>query len=92
LPEVPTLAEAGMPGTNIAAIGGLFAPKGTPREVVEKIGAATARVLQNPDLQQRFAAVETDPLRVSLDAFVELLRREAAVWEPLVRQLGLKQE
>lgn len=92
LPDVPTLAEAGIPGVQVAAIGGLFAPKGTPKDVVDKIAAATAKVLTLPDVVQRFAAVETDPLRVSIGAFNDLLRKEAEVWSPLVQQLGLKQE
>ncbi len=92
LPDVPTLAEAGLPGVQIAAIGGIFAPKGTPKDVVDRIAAAMAKVLANPEVGQRFAAVETDPLQVSIPAFNELLRRESEVWSPLVRQLGLKQE
>jgi tripartite-type tricarboxylate transporter receptor subunit TctC len=92
LPDVPTLAEAGVPGVQVSVIGGLFAPKGTPREVVDRVSAAVARVLANPDVAQRFAAVETDPLKVTIPAFNDLLRREADAWSPLVRQLGLKQE
>lgn len=92
LPEVPTLGEAGIPGVQVAAIGGLFAPKGTPKEVVDKIAAATARVLANPEVAQRFAAVETDPLKVSMPAFNDMLRKESETWSPLVRQLDLKQE
>lgn len=92
LPDVPTLAEAGLPGVQIAAVGGLFAPKGTPKEVVDRIAGAMTKVLANPEVAQRFAAVETDPLRVSVPAFNELLRKESEVWSPLVRQLGLKQE
>jgi tripartite-type tricarboxylate transporter receptor subunit TctC len=92
LPDVPTLSEAGIPGVQVAAIGGLFAPKGTPKEVVDKIATATAKVLANPDVAQRFAAVETDPLKVSMSAFNDLLRKEADTWSPLVRQLDLKQE
>lgn len=92
LPDVPTLAEAGVPGVQVAAIGGLFAPKGTPKDVVDRIAGAMAKVLSNPEVVQRFAALETDPLQVSIPAFSELLRKEAEVWSPLVRQLGLKQE
>jgi tripartite-type tricarboxylate transporter receptor subunit TctC len=92
LPDVPTLAEAGLPGLQIAAIGGIFAPKGTPKDVVNRISAAMTKVLSNPEVIQRFAAVETDPLQVSVPAFNELLRKEEEVWSPLVRQLGLKQE
>ena len=92
LPDVPTLAESGLPGVQVAAIGGLFAPKGTPKEVVEKISDATRKVLANPEVVKRFAAVETDPLNVAIPAFNEMLRKEAEVWSPLVRQLDLKQE
>jgi tripartite-type tricarboxylate transporter receptor subunit TctC len=92
LPDVPTLGEAGLSGVQVAAIGGLFAPKGTPKEVVDKVSAAAAKVLANPEVAQRFAAVETDPLRVTIPAFNDLLRKESEVWSPLVRQLGLKQE
>ena len=92
LPDVPTLAESGLPGVQVAAIGGLFAPKGTSKEVVEKIADATRKVLANPEVMKRFAAVETDPLNIGIPAFNELLRKEAEVWSPLVRQLDLKQE
>lgn len=92
LPDVPTLAEAGIPGVQVAVIGGLFAPKGTPQEIVDKVAAATAKALATPEVVQRFAAVETDPLKVTMPAFLNLLRREAEVWSPLVQQLGLKQE
>ena len=92
LPDVPTLAESGLPGLQVAAIGGLFAPKGTPKEVVDKVADATRKVLANPEVQKRFAAVETDPLNLSIPAFNELRRKEAEVWSPLVRQLDLKQE
>lgn len=92
LPDVPTLAEAGVPGVQIAAVGGFFAPKGTPKEIVEKIAAATEKVLQNPEVKKRMAAVETDPLNMPTEAFVSLLRKEGSVWEPLVTQLGIKSE
>ncbi|NBQ06723.1 MAG: tripartite tricarboxylate transporter substrate binding protein [Betaproteobacteria bacterium] len=92
LPEVPTLAEVGLPGLQVAAIGGLFAPKGTPKEVIEKVADATRKVLANPEVMKRFAAVETDPLNISIAAFNEQLRKESEVWSPLVKQLDLKQE
>ena len=92
LPDVPTLAEAGIPGVQVAVIGGLFAPKGTPQDIVDKVAAATAKALANSEVVQRFAAVETDPLKVTMPAFINLLRREAEVWSPLVQQMGLKQE
>ncbi|MFO1268177.1 MAG: tripartite tricarboxylate transporter substrate binding protein [Rubrivivax sp.] len=92
LPGVPTLAEAGLPGLEISAVAGLFAPKGTPSEVVDKIATATAKALESEEVQQRFAAVETEPLVMPARAFVDLLRQEGAVWQPLVRRLEIKMD
>ncbi len=90
LPEVPTLAEAGLPGEPIAVIGGIFAPKGVPREVAQRIEKAVDEALRNPEVVSRFAAMETGLLRVSNDAFLAQLRKEAPAWQSLVRQLDLK--
>jgi tripartite-type tricarboxylate transporter receptor subunit TctC len=92
LPDVPTLAEAGLPGVQVSVIGGLFAPKGIPKDVVDKIADATRKVLTNPEVVKRFAAVETDPLNIPIASFNDLLRKEAEIWSPMVRQLDLKQE
>ena len=92
LPEVPTFAQAGLPGLEVAAVAGLFAPKGVPADVVNRIAAATAKALAMPEVRQRFAAVETEPLVMSTPAFVDMLRREGGVWQPLVRELGIRME
>jgi tripartite-type tricarboxylate transporter receptor subunit TctC len=90
LPDVPTLAEAGLPGDPIAVIGGIFAPKGVPHDVAAKIEKAVEAAMQNPDVVQRFAAMETGMLRTSNEAFIAQLRKEAPGWQALVRQLDLK--
>ena len=90
LPDVPTLAEAGLPGDPIAVIGGIFAPKGVPREVAQRIEKAVDETMKNPEVVSRFAAMETGQLRVSNDAFLAQLRKEAPTWQALVRQLELK--
>ena len=92
LPDVPTLAEAGLPGVQIAAIGGIFAPKGTPKEVVDKLSAAISKVLSNPEVVKRFAAVETEPLNLKIENYIELLRKDSEFWGSMVRQLNLKQD
>lgn len=92
LPDVPTLAEAGFPGEQIAVIGGLFATKGTPKAIVDRIEKATDQVLRNPDVVARFAAMETGILRESNQAFLLQLRNEAPGWQALVTQLELKAE
>lgn len=90
LPDVPTLAEAGYPGEPIAVIGGIFAPKGLPPALGDKLAAAVDAALRNPEVVQRFAAMETGMLRGGNDAFLAQLRQEAPLWQALVRQLALK--
>lgn len=92
LPDVPTLADAGLPGEPIVVVGGLFAPKGLPRPVAERLEKAVDQALHNPELMARFAASETDILKTSNEAFVGQLRKETPFWQSLVRQLDLKSE
>ncbi len=92
LPDVPTLAESGFPGTRAVIIGGFFAPKGTPESILDRIAAVTAQTMQNPQIAQRFAALETSPLRMSNQEFVEQLRKEDLLWTPVIKQLDLKSE
>jgi tripartite-type tricarboxylate transporter receptor subunit TctC len=92
LPTVPTLAESGFPELQISVIGGIFGPKGTPREVVDKVNAEIVQVLRNPEILQRFSAMETQPLTVTNDQFTQMMRREAGIWGQLVKQLNLKIE
>jgi tripartite-type tricarboxylate transporter receptor subunit TctC len=80
----------GTSGEPIAVIGGIFAPKGVPREVAQRIEKAVDEVLRNPEVVSRFAAMETGLLRVSNDAFLAQLRKEAPGWQTLVKQLELK--
>jgi tripartite-type tricarboxylate transporter receptor subunit TctC len=92
LPDVPTLAEAGLPGPPIAVLGGLFAAHATPVETLSVLGAAVDRALAEPDLIARFAASQTDILREPREAFAQRLRDEAPFWRQLVRDLDLRVE
>ena len=89
---MPTLAEAGFPDLQVAVIGGLFAAKETSRTAIDRMAAEMAKVLKDPEVQQRMAAVDTPPLQISSAAFAELLRKEAPAWEQLVKQLDIKAE
>jgi tripartite-type tricarboxylate transporter receptor subunit TctC len=93
LPQVPTLAEAGIKVDRaLGSFGGIFAPPGTPKEIVNRLNAETARALQNPELKARLAAIEVETLIMSPENFAEFVQQEAAFWERFVTQLGVKIE
>jgi tripartite-type tricarboxylate transporter receptor subunit TctC len=92
LPDVPTLAEAGLPGPPIGVLAGLFAARDTPPETLAVLSAAVNQALVNPDLVARFAASQTEILREPREAFAQRLRDEAPFWRQLVRDLDLKVE
>jgi tripartite-type tricarboxylate transporter receptor subunit TctC len=93
LPQVPTLAESGIKVARpLGSFGGIFAPPGTPKEIVARLNAEAARVLQNPEFKARLAAIEVETLILSPENFAEYVRQEASFWERFVSQLGVKIE
>ena len=91
-PELPTIAESGLPGYEAVLWQGYFAPAGTPREVVNKLSTDINRVLVMPDTVERLAAAGTDPFPGSPDQFAAFLKSEIDKWGTVVRRIGLKLE
>jgi tripartite-type tricarboxylate transporter receptor subunit TctC len=89
-PEVPTLAELGFAGFDVSVWMGLVAPAGTPPEVIARIHETLGRVLAAKDLQERMAGAGIVVGGSSPAEFGGFIRREAAKWGPLIRDLGLK--
>ena len=92
LEEVPTIAENGFPGYDLTTWWGLFAPAGTPGELLEKIQADTNTVLRNAEVRERFAGLAVEPGGGSRAEFADYVRREIAKYDKLVKQLGIKAE
>ena len=91
LPDVPTVAET-LPGYDIGTWHGVLAPAGTPRPVVEAVNAALRRVLQDADLQKRFAENGYDVIGSTPEEAAKFMAGEHAKYAKLVKQLGLKPE
>jgi tripartite-type tricarboxylate transporter receptor subunit TctC len=88
VPDVPTMAEAGLPGQEISGWLGLVAPAGTPAEIVEKLSAQMARQLRLPEVQEKLVGVEAvGSTPAEFDAF---LRSERAKWTRLVKAAGIR--
>jgi tripartite-type tricarboxylate transporter receptor subunit TctC len=92
LPDVPTIAEAGVPGYEANNWWGIVAPAGTPQPIVAKLHAAIAAVLDSPDIKQNFAKQGAEPVNMSSADFGKFIVAETAKWEQVVKKSGMKAE
>jgi tripartite-type tricarboxylate transporter receptor subunit TctC len=94
-PDVPTAEEAGVPGLFYSTWHGIWAPKGTPADVVDKINAAANAAMADPDVRQRIAALGMDlppQDRTTPAAFAAFHKAEVEKWYPIVKAAGVKAE
>lgn len=89
-PEVPTVAESGGFEFDISAWNGLFAPAGTPREIVERINAVVAKGLTAPDVNERLSREGADPAPWSVEQFRAFVQAEVAKFSRIIRDAGVK--
>ena len=89
LPDVPTIAESGFPGYEISSWQGVFAPGGTPRDVVGKINGEVVRLLSVPEVRARISLEGADPVGSSPEAFTERVKSEIAKWTKVARSAGI---
>jgi tripartite-type tricarboxylate transporter receptor subunit TctC len=92
MPEVPTMKEAGVEGVEVPVWYALLAPAATPREVVAKLGEATARATRSSDTKQRLVEQGADPVGNTPEEFTKLLRAEVVKYAEIVRISGAKPE
>jgi tripartite-type tricarboxylate transporter receptor subunit TctC len=92
VPDVPTFAEQGFPGFEMSTWFSLFAPKGTPKEIVEQLNLYTREVQAEPDAKKRLEATFIDPLALTQGEFAALVRADAIKYERIVREQGIKLE
>src|SRR6266850_2008157 len=89
-PEVPTSAEAGLPGWEMTTWFGIFAPKGTSPEIVQAVNAAMQAVIDEPRTRKRMIESGMEPIGGPAQAFVDRVRSDYRVWEKVVRASGVK--
>jgi tripartite-type tricarboxylate transporter receptor subunit TctC len=90
LPEVPTLAEAGIAGAEAVGWHGVVAPRGTDPAIVTRINAAIGRVLVQPDVAERVAALGLEPADEPPEALAALIRADATRWAEVVRRARIQ--
>jgi tripartite-type tricarboxylate transporter receptor subunit TctC len=92
LPELPTMAESGLPGFEVNSWHGFFAPAKTPTTIVTRLNAETVRILNSPEVKDRLASVGLDPVGSSQQELAAYVRSETAKWAKIIKQVGIKPE
>jgi tripartite-type tricarboxylate transporter receptor subunit TctC len=89
-PDLPTMAEAGLPGFDISTWFGLLAPAGTPKAVIAKLNAGVTQILNSPEMRERLTAQGAEPAPTSPDEFAAFIRSEIAKYARIVKASGAK--
>jgi tripartite-type tricarboxylate transporter receptor subunit TctC len=90
LPDVPTVAESGLPGFDVTQWWGVLAPAGTPLPIVTKLNETLGTALRSGDLRTRLAATGAEPTPSTPDEFHAFIKSEIARWAPVIRASGAK--
>ena len=89
-PEVPSLNEAGVPGYDLSVWFGVLAPAGTPREIVQRLNTEIVRILQSPDVKERFLKQGVDVQTSTPEQFDAFVRSEVARWAKVIKDAGIR--
>jgi tripartite-type tricarboxylate transporter receptor subunit TctC len=92
LPDVPTIAEAGVPGYEYSTWYGLVAPAGVPLKIIDRLNKATVAVLNVPEVRQQYASQGLDPIPSTPGHYVAHLRSETEKWTKVVRAAKISVE
>ncbi|MGA6966482.1 MAG: tripartite tricarboxylate transporter substrate binding protein [Xanthobacteraceae bacterium] len=91
-PDIPTLDESGLPGFSITAWIGVVAPKGTPKDIVQKLNLEIGRALEDSEFARQISTMGIDPLGSTPDEFAAFLRKESPRWKQAVQDADVKVE
>jgi len=91
-PEIPTVAESGVPGYEVTTAYGVAAPAKTPRPIIERLHADAVRALNSPDVQERLKNLGADPVGNTPEQYTAFMQNEIAKWTKVIRAAGIKGE
>ena len=90
LPDVPTMAEAGVPGYEVSPWFATFMPAGTPAPIVEKLGKTLNEAMNDPEVKKRFSAIGAEPIGSTPQALAAHLKTETERWTKLIKESNIK--
>ena len=90
VPEMPTIAESGIPGYEVTQWYGMQAPAGTPKEVIAKINSEVRKILTMPDIIEKLATLGAEPAPSSPEGMASYVKSEVEKWSRVVRTSGAK--
>ena len=91
-PDVPTVAEAGLPGTEVATLVGLVAPTGTPEPIVRKLQDTLIRMVKKPEIRARFTAIGVEPVGSTSEEFAAAIKSDTERWAEVARRANIEKE
>jgi tripartite-type tricarboxylate transporter receptor subunit TctC len=91
-PELPTMAEAGVPGFEITAWFGFMTPRGTPQAIIAKIHADVARIVASPEVHERILSQASEPVGNSPEEYAAFIDAEITKWRAVIKQANVKAE
>lgn len=90
VPEIPTIAEAGVPGYEVVPWYGILAPANTPREIIGRLHAGTVHALQDPATRERFLSDGAEPVGSGPEELAAVIREDLRKWEKVIKDAGIK--
>jgi tripartite-type tricarboxylate transporter receptor subunit TctC len=90
--DLPTIAEAGVPGYEIVGWNGIYVAKGTPADIVDRLSAALVKVLHVPEVKEQMAALGAEPVGDTPPEFAAFVKGESDRWGTIIRERGIKPE
>ncbi len=90
IPDVPTIAESGLPGYELHEYQGMVAPAGTPAPVIQRLNAEIVKALANPELKQRFTSQGAQIIASTPEQLSDHIRKQTALWAKVIKSAGIK--
>ena len=90
LPDLPSLAEAGIPGYDVTSYAALFAPAGTPKEIVDRLNAEVQKIIADPEARKRIAVTGFDAFSGPPETLAAFIQSELVTWGKLIKDAGIE--